>query len=588
MPLLPLTGPTYDLLSRPASVQRTVNLIPVPLEPGNERTGWVLKDVPGLTVFDVCVPPSFTLGAEESGDVPLTVQFTLTEVSGSGPFTFLWDFGDDTNSTEQNPEHEFADGTYDVTVTITNACGSQELSAASAGFAPLLLYNFEQPNGSFAFIDDVGHSMSDGSSGLGGATRVDTTQAKFGSGSLRLREGTELQLGRSSTISGFNTEFDLGGVSFTYEFWLYVETGTTYVDCGWWGNISAFGQRTWRVLWLLQGGEPGLEVELFDNNFILDAAVAELQYSTWQHIALCYDHDTTTARVFVDGVLVATGDLSAATYTDTYEPSLILWGTDGVAYIDCLRVVKDVAVYTEAFTAPATVLIAPTDPQADASEVAGILVRLKGLGNASGGDVVDDTGKIVTLETTDGHLGFSAGDNALSNSDGCIQMQRLSGQSIMGAHFEIQPGPDMNLGGGDWTCEFFYKRNASTFGSIRFPGCTGATTPSFVFLQFSDTVNVTVNNGISTVTLFSDTEVIDQWNHVALVRDGSTLSLYVNGDRIDTDTIGFDIPERPINWPCVTGELFSQGTGNYIRVDGIRVSDSAIYSGATLTIPTSY
>jgi hypothetical protein len=41
-------GPSYQLESRPASVQRTVNLVPVPLEPGNERSGWVFRDVPGL------------------------------------------------------------------------------------------------------------------------------------------------------------------------------------------------------------------------------------------------------------------------------------------------------------------------------------------------------------------------------------------------------------------------------------------------------------------------------------------------------------------------------------------------------------
>jgi hypothetical protein len=43
-----LIGPSYSLESRPASVQRTVNMIPVPLEPGNERAGFVFKDVPGL------------------------------------------------------------------------------------------------------------------------------------------------------------------------------------------------------------------------------------------------------------------------------------------------------------------------------------------------------------------------------------------------------------------------------------------------------------------------------------------------------------------------------------------------------------
>ena len=52
MTLVPLIGPSYNLDSRPASVQRTVNLMPVPLEPGNERAGWVLKDVPGLVEFE--------------------------------------------------------------------------------------------------------------------------------------------------------------------------------------------------------------------------------------------------------------------------------------------------------------------------------------------------------------------------------------------------------------------------------------------------------------------------------------------------------------------------------------------------------
>jgi hypothetical protein len=50
-----LVGPSYNLESRPASVQRTVNMVPVPLEPGNERAGWGFEDVPGLTSFST--PP---------------------------------------------------------------------------------------------------------------------------------------------------------------------------------------------------------------------------------------------------------------------------------------------------------------------------------------------------------------------------------------------------------------------------------------------------------------------------------------------------------------------------------------------------
>lgn len=44
----PFVGPTYNLESRPSGVQRTINMCPVPQEPGNERTRWVFEDVPGL------------------------------------------------------------------------------------------------------------------------------------------------------------------------------------------------------------------------------------------------------------------------------------------------------------------------------------------------------------------------------------------------------------------------------------------------------------------------------------------------------------------------------------------------------------
>lgn len=44
-------GPSYDLRSPIASLQRTIGMVPVPIEPGNERTPWVFKDVPGLAQF---------------------------------------------------------------------------------------------------------------------------------------------------------------------------------------------------------------------------------------------------------------------------------------------------------------------------------------------------------------------------------------------------------------------------------------------------------------------------------------------------------------------------------------------------------
>jgi hypothetical protein len=57
---VPFVGPSYQLRSFNADMQRAVNLIPVPMEPGNERAGWRFEDVPGLV-------SAYSLGAAIRG-----------------------------------------------------------------------------------------------------------------------------------------------------------------------------------------------------------------------------------------------------------------------------------------------------------------------------------------------------------------------------------------------------------------------------------------------------------------------------------------------------------------------------------------
>lgn len=65
-------------------------------------------------------------GALTSAVAPLTVAFTDT--STGTPTAWLWNFGDDSTSTSQNPSHVYGiEGTYDVTLTVTNATGSSSI-----------------------------------------------------------------------------------------------------------------------------------------------------------------------------------------------------------------------------------------------------------------------------------------------------------------------------------------------------------------------------------------------------------------------------------------------------------------------------
>ncbi|WP_394698737.1 DUF3344 domain-containing protein [uncultured Methanoregula sp.] len=65
-----------------------------------------------------------------NGQKPLAVRFT--DLSAGSPTGWKWDFGDSTNTTEQNPAHVYTSyGTYTVSLTATNAKGNNTLARSS-------------------------------------------------------------------------------------------------------------------------------------------------------------------------------------------------------------------------------------------------------------------------------------------------------------------------------------------------------------------------------------------------------------------------------------------------------------------------
>ena len=83
----------------------------------------------GMTFDDINVisnevpPVAAFSGTPISGSAPLAVTFT--DASSGSPTSWSWNFGDGGTSTVQNPSHSYAaNGTYTVTLTATNAFGS--------------------------------------------------------------------------------------------------------------------------------------------------------------------------------------------------------------------------------------------------------------------------------------------------------------------------------------------------------------------------------------------------------------------------------------------------------------------------------
>ena len=64
-----------------------------------------------------------------SGQHPLSVSFISTTTGGTSPYTYLWNFGDGTNSTSANPSHTYSEiGTYVANVTVTDSESEVQIS----------------------------------------------------------------------------------------------------------------------------------------------------------------------------------------------------------------------------------------------------------------------------------------------------------------------------------------------------------------------------------------------------------------------------------------------------------------------------
>lgn len=104
-----------------AKISLDYNHMPLLLGARSSSYGQTLID--NVKVSEYCSSPeeviSDFVGIETSGIAPLEVNFT--DNSTGSPTSWLWDFGDGTTSTEQNPVHAYqGDGLYTVTLTVTN------------------------------------------------------------------------------------------------------------------------------------------------------------------------------------------------------------------------------------------------------------------------------------------------------------------------------------------------------------------------------------------------------------------------------------------------------------------------------------
>ncbi|MDI6791649.1 MAG: PKD domain-containing protein [bacterium] len=88
----------------------------------NSRADWSMVSQTGGGANCPSLVTDFTV-SDTTGCAPLPVDFN--DLSTGDVLSWLWDFGDDTTSSDSNPSHTYTDsGTYTVSLTVSDTCGS--------------------------------------------------------------------------------------------------------------------------------------------------------------------------------------------------------------------------------------------------------------------------------------------------------------------------------------------------------------------------------------------------------------------------------------------------------------------------------
>lgn len=321
---------------------------------------------------------------------------------------------------------------------------------------------------------------------------------------------------------------------------------------------------------------------------------------TWNHVALCRSGNT--ARAFLNGVQATNTGSFSQTYNSTSFVIGRTWTTDAanssymIGNISNLRVISGQALYSGNFTPPTR--------QLSTTQV----------GSTGAGAASSITGTVTLLTCQDNRFRDNSNYNrTISVGAGTPSVQPFSQFAPTQAYVASQLGgsgyfdgndylsiPDSeawHFGTGDFTVEAWYYPTTTSAQQIiigQWSGSVGGTGLSWVLMTSNDS-NVylralasTDGSGVLFDLVSTSKLQINAWNHVVLVRSGSTFQLYINGAAASS---GSTTSSSAIyNSPNILSVGSSSAAAQYVTgyVSGVRVvKGTAVYSGTNYVVPTA-
>lgn len=340
-----------------------------------------------------------------------------------------------------------------------------------------------------------------------------------------------------------STAFGFGTGDFTIEFWAY-STSTARQD---WVDIS---DGTNRVLFYYSGSAV-----TFYGNGVTAITGSALTTNAWVHYALVKSSGST--KLYVNGTQAGSTYATNQNYGTTAAVSIgkdMFGSTYITGYLSNFRVVKGTAVYTAAFTPP-------TSPLAAVSGTS--------LLTCQSPTIVDNSTNAFPI-TVNG--------NAIARSQNPFGVTSYSQYfDGSGDYLTAPSNAAFAFGTGDFTVEgWLYLTGNQNFGAMFISSTTG--TGNSLHIQISSANKVRLTNETTELLLATNAIPTNTWAYIAVVRSGTTLSIYQNGvlNGSTTNSTNFIQNGATIGYEMIGGSFYYAGYISNLRV----VKGTAVYTAA--------
>ena len=377
----------------------------------------------------------------------------------------------------------------------------------------VLMLHMEQANGSTAPVDT---SIVVKTATTTGTSTISTADSKFGAASLKIANLNTVTANGAAVTN--HTDFNFAAGDFTIEMWCKLTalpTSTNTILFTYQGGVGA------TQFWVLPGGLFSYSV-VGTQGSSGAGSIGTFPLNVWTHVAVVRAGTNTACLingVFVAGLAIPTPATNLVNSGNNFLLGCDVSSSDRTwnGYIDEVRVTKGIARYGVNEPAPTAVfpISAPADPQ-----FANVVLLAKGNGANSGTTFVDSSsyGHTPTLTagpvTSTANFVFSAGSSMLVAGSGGLK---------------FATGTEANIGTNDLTLEaWVYITDltvAQIFFSINSPTAGGA----YIALRMNAGGGMDFLDGTGATRSPTINMTANTWTHVAAVRSGSSIRLFVGG-----------------------------------------------------------